>query len=62
VPTSIGRPELQALIGEGVQLVDVLPPSEFAEYHLPGATNIPLKDLDATTTARLSKDQPVAVY
>lgn len=62
MPTNITRDELQALIREGVQLVDVLPPGEFGEYHLPGAISIPLKDLDATTTGSLSKDKPVAVY
>ncbi len=62
MPTNITRDELQELIREGVQLVDVLPPGEFGEYHLPGAISIPLKDLDATTTARLSKDKPVVVY
>ena len=62
MPTNITRDELQELIREGAQIVDVLPPSEFAEYHLPGAINIPLKDLDATTTEQLSKDKPAVVY
>ncbi len=62
MPTSITRHELEELIRDEAQIVDVLPPAEFAEYHLPGAMSIPLKDLDATTTARLSKDKPVAVY
>ena len=62
MPTNITRHELQELIRDGAQIVDVLPPAEFAEYHLPGAMSIPLKDLDAMTTARLSKDKPVVVY
>ena len=62
MPTNITRDELQELIRDGAQIVDVLPPAEFAEYHLPGALNIPLKELDATTTERLAKDKPVAVY
>jgi len=62
MPTNITRDELQELICGGAQLVDVLPPAEFAEFHLPGAMSIPLKDLDATTTAGLSRDKPVAVY
>jgi rhodanese-related sulfurtransferase len=33
--------------------VEVLPPAEYAEEHLPGAVNLPLKQLDATTAARL---------
>ena len=59
---SITRDELRELIRDGVQIVDVLPPAEFGQYHLPGAINISLKELDATTTERLSKDKPVAVY
>ncbi len=62
MPTNITRPELEELIRDGAQIVDVLPPAEFAEYHLPGALSIPLKELDATTTGRLAKDKPVAVY
>ena len=62
MPTSITRRELEELTRDGAQLVDVLPPAEFAEYHLPGALSIPLKELDATTTARLAKDKPVVVY
>ncbi len=62
MPTNITRDELQELIRDGAQIVDVLPPAEFAEYHLPGALNIPLKQLDATTTDRLAKDKPVVVY
>jgi len=62
MPTSITRAELDELIRHGAQIVDVLPPAEFAEYHLPGAINIPLKELDASTTGQLSKDKPVVVY
>ena len=62
MPTSITRDELQELIRGGVQLVDVRPPGEFAEYHLPGAISLPLKELDASTTGQLSKAKPVVVY
>ncbi len=47
---------------EGAQIVDVLPSEEFAEEHLPGAVNIPLKELDESSAARLRKDRPVVVY
>jgi rhodanese-related sulfurtransferase len=30
--------------------------------HLPGAINIPLKELDRETIARLNRDAPVIVY
>jgi rhodanese-related sulfurtransferase len=45
-----------------VQLVEVLPEQEYGEAHLPGAVNIPLKQLDADTTAVLDKARPVVVY
>ena len=46
----------------GAQLVEVLPTQEYAELHLPRAVNIPLKTLDATTTAGLDRGRPVVVY
>ena len=54
--------ELRSLLERGAQLVEVLPPEEYAEEHLPEAINIPLKTLDASTTARLDKSRPVIVY
>jgi rhodanese-related sulfurtransferase len=53
---------LQELIADGAQLVDVLPEREHADGHLPGAVNIPLKQLDANTTAVVDRERPVAVY
>jgi rhodanese-related sulfurtransferase len=53
---------LRELLDAGAQLVDVLPEREYAEEHLPGAINIPLKTLDAATTARLDKSRAVVVY
>lgn len=32
------------------------------EEHLPGAINIPLKELDRETTGRLRRDAPVIIY
>ena len=54
--------ELQDLIARGAQLVEVLPADDYAKLHLPGATSIPLKELDAETAAVLSKTDPVVVY
>ncbi len=62
MPTNVTRDELQELIRGGAPVVDVMPPAEFAEFHLPGAISLPLKDLDASTTGQLSKDKPVVVY
>jgi rhodanese-related sulfurtransferase len=42
--------------------VDVLPRDEYEDEHLPGAINIPLKELDRETTAKLRRDAPVIVY
>ena len=63
MPTSIDRHEVQRLVEqEGAQLVEVLPEAEYAEAHLPGAINIPLKDLDAQSISVLNTDAPVIVY
>jgi phage shock protein E len=62
VPTAIFRDEVRRLIEEGGQLVDVLPHEEYEDEHLPDAINIPLKELDRETTARLRRDAPVIVY
>ncbi len=62
MPTSIDRSDVQRLIEEGAQLVEVLPPTEYGEMHLPGAINIPLKSLGRETTAKLERDRPTIVY
>jgi len=58
----IGYPVLWRMLDEGAQLVEVLPAAEYAEMHLPGAVNIPLKALDAATTAGLDRGRPIVVY
>jgi rhodanese-related sulfurtransferase len=54
--------EVKQLLDQGAQLVDVLGEDEFEHDHLPGAINIPLKRLDASTVARLDRNRPVLVY
>jgi rhodanese-related sulfurtransferase len=54
--------ELRELAAEGAQLVEVLPEAQYAKAHLPGAVNIPLKRLDASTAGVLDHDRPVVVY
>ena len=54
--------EVKQWLGRGAQLVDVLAADEFAHDHIPGAINIPLKQLDASTAARLDRNRPVLVY
>jgi rhodanese-related sulfurtransferase len=59
---SILLERLQELIAAGAQVVEVLPAEEYTEAHLPGAVNIPLKRMDANTTAGLDRSRPVVVY
>lgn len=61
MPTSIGREELQTGGGHGAQLVEVLPAEDYDWAHLPGAVNLPLKELDART-GQLDRSRPVIVY
>ena len=63
MPTPIDRDELQRLVTEQqAQLVEVLPAAEYADEHLPGAINIPLKELDRETTHLLDRARPVVAY
>jgi phage shock protein E len=58
----IGREEVQRLAAAGAAVVEVLPPSEYRDLHLPGAVNIPLKRLAAEAPERLSRTRAVVVY
>ncbi len=60
--TRIDLPRLRSLLDAGAQLVEVLPAAEYAGQHLPRAVNIPLKTLDAATTAVLDRTRAVVVY
>ena len=60
--TRIDLVKLQKLVDGNGQLVEVLPAAEYADEHLPGAISLPLKQLDATTAARLDPARPVIVY
>ena len=62
MPTTIDHVELQALAAAGAQLVEVLPAGEYAAMHLPGAVNLPLKQLNADTARQLDPAKPVIVY
>ncbi len=62
VPRAALYEEVRKLVDDGAQLVEVLPEGEYAKLHLPGARNIPLKRLDAETTADLDIARPVVVY
>jgi rhodanese-related sulfurtransferase len=53
---------VQELLEHGAQLVEVLPREEYDELHLPGAINLPLKELDAQHAQRLDRERPIVVY
>ena len=61
---NIDRESLRERIETGADfvLVDALSPMSFAASHLPGAINIPLKSLDAQSSAVLDRSNPVVVY
>lgn len=56
------RDAVLELTAGGAQLVEVLPRPEYEAEHLPGAINIPLRDLDREAARRLRRDAPVVVY
>lgn len=63
MPTPIDRHELHRLLAEQQrQLIEVLPAAEYEDEHLPGAINIPLKELDRETTRQLDRSRPVIAY
>jgi rhodanese-related sulfurtransferase len=63
MPGRVDLEGLRALLARGAQLVEVLPVAEYTDEHLPGAIDLPLKELDATTAAaRLDRSRPVVVY
>jgi rhodanese-related sulfurtransferase len=62
MPKEIDRDEARRLVGAGAQLVEVLPSSEYEEEHLPGAINLPLRQLEAHAIELLDRNRPVVVY
>jgi rhodanese-related sulfurtransferase len=60
--TRIAADRVTELVAGGAQLVEVLPREDYEEQHLRGAVNIPLKELDAETTAGLDRTKAVIVY
>ena len=62
MPREIRREEVRRLIDQGVQLVEVLPAKEYREDHLPGAINLPLRQLETEARSVLDVSRPVIVY
>ena len=63
MPIPIDRHEVQRLLAdEDAHIVEVLPEAEFEDEHVPGAINIPLKQLDRERVQDLERGRPVIVY
>lgn len=63
MPIAIDRIELRHLLSEqAAQLVEVLPAAGYKDEHLPGAINIPLRELNEETMGRLDATRPLIVY
>jgi phage shock protein E len=60
--TQISLEQLEKLIERGAQVVEVLGADDYAPVHLPGAINLPLRQLDRQSTAVLDHSRPVVVY
>ncbi len=62
MPKPIDRFEVQRLLKAGAQLVEVLPPEEYEEEHIPGAISLPLRRIESQARDRLDSGRPVVVY
>jgi rhodanese-related sulfurtransferase len=62
MPIAADRERVQQLISESAQVVEVLPQAEYEDEHLPGAINIPLKELDRECVSHLDRGRPLVVY
>ena len=62
MPQAIDRDAVRRLANQGAQLVEVLPANEYAEDHLPGAINLPLRHLEQQATKVLDRQRAVVVY
>ncbi len=60
--TRIWLEELLELIDHRAQVVEVLPEDDYAPAHLPGAINLPLRQLDEQHVAVLDRTRPIVVY
>jgi rhodanese-related sulfurtransferase len=62
MPAAIDRTNVQGLLADHAQLVEVLPTAEYESVHLPGAINIPLRELGHRAPNELDPTRPVIVY
>jgi rhodanese-related sulfurtransferase len=57
----VDRATVREMVDRGAQLIEVLPAKEYAENHLPGAVNHPLRRLGKEVDAN-DRSRPVIVY
>ena len=63
MPKSADRALVRQLIDDrGAQLAEVLPHEEYHDEHLVGAIHLPLREIDAESTAELDRGRPMIVY
>ena len=64
MPATIDTDALAALLRDDprVQLVEVLPESEYDQEHLPGARSIPLMAMTPERADKLDRALPVVAY
>jgi rhodanese-related sulfurtransferase len=63
MPVDVDRHTVRRLMGEGAQVVEVLPAAEYEQDHLPGAVSLPMAELDEPRAAALlDRTRPVVVY
>ena len=54
--------EARQLIDAGIRVIDVLPPSEYIDEHLPGAENLPLEKFEVSQVDSFDRSAPLLVY
>ena len=57
----VDRNAIEEMVKHGAQLIEVLPPDEYAEDHLPGAVSHPLRQLDEQID-EIDRNRAVIVY
>lgn len=62
MPQDADRELVQRLLAQKVQVVEVLGQDEYEEWHLPGAVNLPLRNLETDASGQLDHARPVLVY
>lgn len=61
LPSPAAHPTAREQVARGAFLLDVRTPEEFAEGHLPGATNVSVQTL-AGRLDEVPKDRPIVLY